>query len=124
MIESPARINSATLKPNLALKSSECSPSLIILIYFALGILFDSYFQPALLNWIVCCVILTISWVVCFRFRWNTYETKILLLAILCLGGMRQHEFWCCQAPNNISRLFIENEQPDQHHLPNRITPK
>lgn len=121
MSESPTLTTPASVAPEFALKTSERSPALSVLICFSLGILFDLYVQPDLFLWLISSVIVAFFWVVSYRVHWNSVSTILLLLFIFSLGGMRHHEFWFCHPPNHITRVFPKNDSLEEPALLIRV---
>tara|TARA_R110002111_G_scaffold153375_1_gene220162 strand:+ start:117781 stop:120375 length:2595 start_codon:yes stop_codon:yes gene_type:complete len=122
MSESSTLINPAAIKPGMALGTSDRSPALSVLICLSLGILLDSFFQPALFYWMVLSGITTLAWGVCYRIHWNVAATIMLLQIIVCLGGMRHHEFWFCHPPDHITRILHQHDELDEPAQIVRVT--
>jgi competence protein ComEC len=124
MSESPAPTTPTSITLDFTPKTAERSPALSVFISFSLGILLDFCFQPELFYWMILCGITITSWVVCYRNHFNSTSTILLLMIIICLGGMRHHEFWYCHTPNHISRVVQKHDELEEHTQLIRLTGK
>tara|TARA_R110002095_G_scaffold98386_3_gene86502 strand:+ start:3901 stop:6495 length:2595 start_codon:yes stop_codon:yes gene_type:complete len=122
MSESSTLINPAAIKQDMALGTSDRSPALSVLICLSLGILLDSCFQPTLFYWMLWGGITALAWCVFYRIHWNSVATIMLLLIILCLGGIRHHEFWFCHPPDHITRIIQQHDELDEPAQIVRVT--
>lgn len=111
MSESPALVSASSKNLDLALKSSGRSPALSVFVSFSVGILFDFYFHPDLIHWMIISGLLAFFWIISYRFQKNSVSATTLLLLVVCLGGMRHHEFWFCHPPNHITGVLKNNDQ-------------
>lgn len=111
MSESPALVSASSKNLDLALKSSGRSPALSVFVSFSVGILFDFYFHPDLFHWMIISGLLAFFWIISYRFQKNSVSATTLLLLVVCLGGMRHHEFWFCHPPNHITGVLKNNDQ-------------
>ncbi|QDT97452.1 ComEC/Rec2 family competence protein [Gimesia aquarii] len=118
MVSIPKREPSALasdpeLNVDFAPKDSNRSPALSVFVSFSLGILLDFYFHPDLFDWMILGGLTTISWIISYRIQRNSLSTVILLLLVVCLGGMRHHKFWFCHPPHHITRVLKNDNQQD-----------